>query len=48
MTDNQGIATKMTSATTYDEKTNSYTVEMKIPFIKLRLRLVLRSALTFR
>ncbi|MCK9857505.1 endo-1,4-beta-xylanase [Paenibacillus sp. ATY16] len=35
MTDNQGIATKMTSATTYDETTNSYTVEMKIPFIQI-------------
>lgn len=35
MTDNQGIATKMTSATTYDETTNSYTVEMQIPFIQI-------------
>lgn len=35
MTDNQGIATKMTSATTYDEMTNSYTVEMQIPFIQI-------------
>ncbi|MBD3918592.1 endo-1,4-beta-xylanase [Paenibacillus sp. PR3] len=35
MTDNQGVATKMTSATTYDETTNSYTVEMKIPFIQI-------------
>lgn len=35
MTDNQGIATTMTSATTYDEATNSYTVEMKIPFIQI-------------
>ncbi|RUS47046.1 endo-1,4-beta-xylanase [Cohnella sp. AR92] len=35
MTDNQGVATKMTSATTYDETTNSYTVEMQIPFIQI-------------
>lgn len=35
MTDNQGNATKMTSATTYDETTNSYTVEMRIPFVQI-------------
>lgn len=35
MTDNQGVATKMTSATKYDEMTNSYTVEMQIPFIQI-------------
>lgn len=34
MTDNQGIATKMTSATV-TEDTYSYTVEMKIPFIQI-------------
>lgn len=35
MTDNQGIATSMTSATTYDETTSSYTVEMQIPFVQI-------------
>ncbi|QHW33615.1 hypothetical protein GZH47_24330 [Paenibacillus rhizovicinus] len=35
MTDNQGKATTMTSATTYDETTNAYIVEMKIPFIQI-------------
>ncbi|MBD3921600.1 endo-1,4-beta-xylanase [Paenibacillus sp. PR3] len=35
MTDNQGVATKMTSATTFDAKTNSYIVEMQIPFIQI-------------
>ncbi|GMK41731.1 hypothetical protein PCCS19_47880 [Paenibacillus sp. CCS19] len=35
MTDNQGVATNMTSATTFDETTNSYTVEMQIPFIQI-------------
>ena len=35
MTDNQGVTTNMTSATTFDETTNSYTVEMQIPFIQI-------------
>lgn len=35
MSDNQGLATKMTSATTYDASTNAYAVEMQIPFIQI-------------
>ncbi|MFD0693671.1 endo-1,4-beta-xylanase [Paenibacillus sp. GCM10027628] len=35
MTDNQGVATTMTSATSVNEAKYSYTVEMKIPFVQI-------------
>ncbi|REE80157.1 GH35 family endo-1,4-beta-xylanase [Paenibacillus taihuensis] len=35
MSDTQGKTTTVTSSTTFDEETNSYTVEMKIPFVQI-------------